>query len=98
MNWRKIALSRDQVLAGIQVQIVFQASHIFKKAGAPVDAALFTSSLPNAAGGLEMYFSPAATVLATDLIEKHGGVPCDPPTVESVSLSAGRHRAFELGA
>ena len=47
MKWRKIFLNRDQILAGTQMQIVFQASDIFKKAGGPADAALFTSTVPN---------------------------------------------------
>ncbi len=96
MKWRKIFLSRDQILAGTQMQIVFQASDIFKKAGAPADAALFTSTVPNKDHGVEMYFSPAATALAADLIDKHGGVACDPPAAENVSLSAGKHRVFDL--
>lgn len=78
------------------MQIVFQAADIFKKAKAPKDAALFTSTLPNGAHGVEMYFSPGATVVAADLIDKHGGVACDPPAADNVSLSAGRHRVFDL--
>ncbi|HSS44189.1 MAG TPA: hypothetical protein VLO07_02520 [Thermoanaerobaculia bacterium] len=96
MKWRKIFLSRDQILDGTQMRIVFQASDIFKKAGGPADAALFTSTVPNAKHGVELYFSPGATALAEALIDKHGGVACDPPMAENVSLSAGKHRVFDL--
>ena len=94
-KWHKIFVSREKILAGTQMQIIFQASDIFKKAGDPADAALFTSTTPNAAQGYLMYFSPAAIALTVGLIEKHGGVPCDPPALETVTLSAGRHRFFD---
>jgi hypothetical protein len=95
VKWRKISLTREQILAGTQMRIVFLASDIFKRAKGPKDAALFTSTLPDGARGVEMYFSPEATVLAADLIAKHGGVACDPPAADNVSLSAGRHRFFD---
>jgi hypothetical protein len=95
MKWRKVFLTREQILDGTQMQIVFQATRIFKKAGTPADTALFISNVPNKDHGVEMYFSPKAAALSTDLIDKHGGVACDPPAAENVSLSAGRHRFFD---
>ncbi len=94
MKWRKLTLTRDQIIAGAQLKIIAEASEILKRAGGPSDAALFTSSLPDSSGAVNVYFSPAAADLVTGLAAR--AVPCEPPAAANVSLSVGRQNAWEL--
>ena len=94
MKWRKLTLTQDQIIAGIQLRIMAEASKILRRAGAPSDAALFTSSLPDSSGAVNIYFSPAAADLVT--VVAAPAVRCEPPGAANVSLSVGRQSAWEL--
>lgn len=88
MIWRKIVFNRSQVAAGAQLKLITKASDILNRAGAPADAAVFTSSLPNAAGELSVFFSPAAAELVARLLGV--AASCEAPDSQSVSLSVGK--------
>ena len=88
MIWRKIVFTRSQVAAGAQLKLITKASDILNRAGAPAEAAVFTSSLPNAAGEISVFFSPVAAELVGRLLSI--AASCEAPDPRRVSLSVGK--------
>jgi hypothetical protein len=89
VSWEKIILTRDQIIAREQIRVMREFAELNKAAGRPPDAALFGSAMPDKNGSIEEYFSPAGARIAAELIQRYGGVPCEKPSAESVSLSHG---------
>ena len=66
----------------------------FTAAHAPEDMALLGTSF-TPLGKLKLYFSPAASERAKDLIAKYGGSACDPPPYKRAALLVGHPDALD---
>src|SRR5947208_1257978 len=86
MPWHKIALPVDRVAAGHGIRLMDEVEALFVAAGFPKDAAVFGNV--NAGPGATHFFNPEASVLASGLIARWGGVACDDPG-EPVALLIG---------
>ena len=76
-SWKKVTRN-DWVLMD-------EFMEIWAQAGWPIDAALFgTRNLR--ARVTYFYFTPAAALIAADLLEQYGAVPSDPPDFAQSAL------------
>jgi hypothetical protein len=78
-----------------------QFESIWTASGGPVEAALF-GKRDVRAKATDFYFTPAAARIASDLVEKYGAVPCQPPdlprqsgSLTGLSLLVGDQRILE---
>jgi hypothetical protein len=76
-TWFKIGLSREQVAAWHVSRLVDAFGALFVVAGSPSGAALF--GIPRDDGGENLYFTPSASALASELLKANGAQPSDPP-------------------
>jgi hypothetical protein len=76
-TWFTIALSHEQVAAWHVSRLEDAFGALFFAAGSPSGAALF--SIARDDGGEDLYFTPPAAALASQLLQANGGQPSDPP-------------------
>jgi len=91
MSWHKITLnSREAGVPQVEdLELKFDA--LFMAAGCPPDMALFASRSRD--GGLDLYFSPEASIMAGELVRAYGGQDCEPPRADQVELVEGFRNA-----
>lgn len=91
MSWHKITLGvRECDIHQVEdLELKFDA--LFMAAGCPPGMALFAA--PAKDGGLELYFTPDASVMAGELLKAYGGHNCEPPRAEHVELVEGFRNA-----
>ena len=95
MSWYEIALSSEQLNAGVSEEIQSDFETLFVNAGAPPGMALFCDSFP--VPQYSMYFSPESVEYASDIISAYSGDPCDQPNASEVTLLVGnRDSAWDL--
>jgi hypothetical protein len=77
MSWMRVPLSPAEIAAGREgiIQDVF--ANVWTAAGAPPDAVMYTT--PDLADEHFCYFTPAAVVIARQLLSTLGGVDCPEP-------------------
>ncbi|HLG15634.1 MAG TPA: hypothetical protein VJH03_14200 [Blastocatellia bacterium] len=89
-------LSLKQVAAGEHMRLCYAFLDLNIKAGMPGESALFTELT---GGGYHAYFSPSAGAIATELIERYGGQPCERPRRSGplgLGLATGYPEAWQL--
>lgn len=77
-DWYKITFSASNFSASKWVAIQAEFTMLMLAAGNPPNAALF-STYPQTSASYDYYFSPAAAVLAHDLIARYAGTRCSSP-------------------
>src|SRR3546814_13419165 len=93
MKWMRVEMIEAEAAGHFDdVQEAFSSA--FVTSGAPEQAAMFTSNV--AACEDAFYFSPLATSLFSSVIKARGGVCCDAPSRDSVSLLVGNGDPFTL--
>jgi hypothetical protein len=97
MSWYRVTFkSAECGPDGKSQQLINAFSDIFVANGRqPWGAAVF-SQVTDDFDTVSYYFSPEAILIALNLIEFHGAVPCDSPAQASVRLAVGDDRASEL--
>jgi hypothetical protein len=95
VSWYKITLeSRESGTRQIEdLELKFDA--LFMAAGCPPDMALFAAPCKK---GLDLYFSPNASVMAGELIRAYDGRNCERPRADQVELVEGFRDAQRLCA
>ena len=88
MPWHKVTISLDDAAQGRHIELQREFEILFTAAHAPKDMALLGTSF-TLSGRLKLYFSPAASEHAKDLIAKYGGSACDPPSYKRAALLVG---------
>ena len=79
-TWFTISLVPADVSAGYVTQIRDTFIDLLNDAGAPHGAAMF--GVARSDGGQDLYFTPAAGVLANAWLKAHAAVACLPPVNE----------------
>jgi hypothetical protein len=82
MNWCKIIFSADDISAGRHKEFLEEFNHLLARSGAPNAAAVFLNK--DKWREYSIYVSPVAAQLATELINRYGGVPCPAPKQSDV--------------
>lgn len=83
MSWFKVTLTHNQVSAGEMLKIPEEFQDLYIASGMPQNMALFCSAEPISPDELAiLYFSPASATIASALISKYSGVPCEAPKGE----------------
>lgn len=80
-TWHAVAFSVAEMADGVHANLQRAFSDIFVLTAAPRDAGMFKHR------DLSVnvyYFSPGAARIALRLIQQYHGVPCDPPSRDSV--------------
>ena len=96
MLWHKVTLNRDQLEKGEKGRVIdaFRQSH--SEADSPRDAVLMESILADQTGAIDVYFSPAAAVIAQQIIDRLAGIPCNPPPRPQVKVLYGPPSSLDL--
>ena len=92
MPWYKVPMSWDDIAANKHTALQDAFTALFMAAGAPKDAAMFTSA--DIRKNVD-YFSPRAVEIAKTLIVRSGGVECPAPTRSAVDLLVGSRSGVE---
>jgi hypothetical protein len=94
MPWHKVTISLEDAAQGRHLELQREFEILFKAAHSPKDMALLgTSFTPS--GKLTLYFSPAASEHAKDLIAKYGGSACGLPPYKRATVLIGRPNALD---
>jgi hypothetical protein len=95
VKWHKITLNPQE--AGMRhmedVELKFDA--LFMAAGCPPEMALFAA---RGGKGLDLYFTPDASIMANELIQAYEGSDCEQPRADQVELVEGFRTAARLCA
>jgi hypothetical protein len=86
-SWRKVALSRQQMIDHKHMALQNAFEGIFILSDGPKDAAMFTYTAARYPS--EYFFSPGAVRISKSLIDQYAGVECAPPRVAELSLLVG---------
>ena len=92
-SWYRVTILAEDVNRALSAIIQFEFADLFNAAGAPEDAAMFSSQPLDT--GLELYFSPGAYRIAKSLIKRYHGVPCEKPS-GNIHLMVGCQKAKEI--
>jgi hypothetical protein len=96
MLWERITLTKEEIDADIVERIRGEFEELWSRYGRPEEAALFINLLPDQTGANAIYFTPAAAKIAEDIVDRHSGIPCNPPPRVSVKLLSGKMSAMDL--
>jgi hypothetical protein len=77
MGWMRVPLSPAEIAAGREGIIQDAFANVWTTAGAPPDAVMYTT--PALADEHFCYFTPAAVIIARQLLSTLGGVDCPEP-------------------
>ncbi len=88
-DWRRIELSREQILAGELEKIRAQVSLFMMTSDAGGDVAVFTRRTKS--GGCEVFFPPAALQLSEFVFERHPPQSSRAPALLGTTLLLGNH-------
>ena len=96
MPWYKVTLSDNDIRAHRMTELQDAFSDLHLEAGDPDDAAIFHTN--DAGPGSVLYFSPAASRIAMQLVVQFTGVETAAPTRDGLGLFVGRPLAWETVA
>lgn len=95
MTWYKVEISREKVILGELDRLTSKLVDKCQSSPLPPTAAIFSD--PDIKTGIEhLYFSPAITSFASDLISAYSGVACNKPVSSELVLFFGKESAWDL--
>ena len=92
-EWRRIELSREQILAGELEKIRAQVSLFMMTCSAGSDVALFTRRTKS--GGCEVFFPPAVLQLCEFVFDRHPPQVSRAPALLGTTLLLGSHASAQ---
>ena len=93
-EWRRIELSREQILAGELEKIRAQVSLFMMTRSAGSDVAIFTRRTKS--GGCEVFFPPAALQLCEFVFDRHPPQISRAPALLGTTLLLGSHASVAV--